>query len=135
MKSMYVTKMEPVEVEACGIRVVVPVRYEDDQESLQGCPGFDGETLDIILDLDGTVRGWDGVSRHIHLKVCDEGTYSLLDGIDDPIASVSDYVPHCLPQEYGDYLVMRVQESGDIERWAPTATAIERCFLGGGADV
>ena len=137
---MKVTMWKPVTVEVTAIRAIVPVRYEEELEELEGCPGLEGSTLTLTFGLDGgRVQGWDGKARGIHLKVCDEGRYELL-GADGDVVAVKDdgYVPRCFPQEYGDYLIAAIAEDGSVKGpgghpWAPRLEAIKDVFASGGA--
>jgi hypothetical protein len=65
----------------------------------------------------------------IHVKVRDEGCYSLLDQDGQEIHSVdSDYVPGFMPGEhYGDYLMLDIDlETGAITNWkTPSAIVIQ----------
>jgi len=98
------------------IELDVPMRYEDQQDEFQGMPGYDGKErrLRLILCLDTrTVIGWpQGKTADIHLKVTDEGTYELMAGARS--WTLEDYVPDLIPGEYGDYIVMKVDEEGRV---------------------
>ena len=50
----------------------------------------------------------------MHYKVCDEGTYTLLDQDMAKIVEIESYVPNCIGK-YGDYIVMEIDEDGYIE--------------------
>lgn len=50
------------------------------------------------------------------MKVCDEGIYILYDNQDQEIARHECYVPHCVPNEYGDYVNLDI-EDGFIKNW------------------
>lgn len=61
------------------------------------------------------IVGWPkGTTANVHYKVCDEGVYHLLDPQKNIIVSVESYVPNCLG-EYGDYIVMDIDENGYID--------------------
>ena len=55
-----------------------------------------------------------GTTAHVHYKVCDDGTYTLLDPDMKEIVSVESYVPDCIG-ECGDYIVMDIDEDGNID--------------------
>jgi hypothetical protein len=76
------------------------------------------------IDIDtGIIKDWPkGTTAEIHYKVCDAGVYDLVDEKGDTIISVEDYVPTCLcPEEqgFGDYIIMSVNEDGQIQGWKP----------------
>lgn len=52
----------------------------------------------------------------IDTKVCDEGIYILLDANDNELFKIKDYVPDFLPNEYGDYINLKI-ENGFITNW------------------
>ena len=89
--------------------------------------------LTLVLDLDHRkVEGWPaGVSAEVHLKVRDEGTYELLNTMHQMIATqAQEYVPGCVPGEYGDYFVAQIGPDGSIAGWNPSARDVERAFFG-----
>lgn len=68
----------------------------------------------------GEISGWPkGDKRNMHVKVCDAGTYSLIDVDGNTIASiVNNYVPNgVVPGSYGDYVEMDIDENGIITNW------------------
>lgn len=63
----------------------------------------------------GCIVGWPkGTTARVHYKVCDEGIYHLLDPMKNIIVSIESYVPDCIG-EYGDYIVMHIDEDGKID--------------------
>ena len=73
------------------------------------------------IDIDnGKILEWTlGAKGHLHMKVCDEGTYHLVDVENNIVASIEeDYVPNDLiPGEYGDYIDLHINEYGTITNW------------------
>lgn len=73
------------------------------------------------VDIDaGVIEGWpQGDARTMHVKVCDAGTYKLLDADGNEIAAIeNDYVPHgVVPGSFGDYVELTIDESGKITNW------------------
>jgi hypothetical protein len=68
----------------------------------------------------GIIVGWpQGTSGEFYMKVCDEGTYTLLDYGGNEIAKIENgYVPNgILPGEYGDYLGLNIDTTGRITNW------------------
>lgn len=83
------------------------------------CPVINFET--------GIIKDWPkGTTADIHYKVCDDGSYSLIDETGESVlAIIEDYVPSILsPKEngYGDYIIMDVDENGQIADWLPDIT-------------
>lgn len=73
------------------------------------------------VDIDsGKIDGWPaGDAREMHVKVCDAGSYHLLDAEGNKIASIeNNYVPNDLiPGSYGDYVELSIDENGVITNW------------------
>jgi len=69
----------------------------------------------------GEIVNWQkSVKAKIHYKVCDDGTYRLMDANGEQIISQDSYVISSLcPDEngYGDYIIMTVDENGMIQNW------------------
>ncbi len=69
-------------------------------------------------ELDG--EDWPkGEKGNLEMKICDEGSYYLLDENYKTILSIEeDYVPNkLLPGSYGDYLKLDIGENGVISNW------------------
>lgn len=78
-----------------------------------------------IIDIkEGVITNWrKGVTAHAFYKICDDGTYSLLDDEKNVLYEVDSYVPSCLAIEdsgFGDYIDMVIDENGKIKDWACT---------------
>lgn len=78
-----------------------------------------------IIDIkEGVITNWcKGVTAHAFYKVCDDGTYSLLDADKKVLYEVDSYVPDCLAIEdsgFGDYIDMVIDEDGKINNWVCT---------------
>jgi hypothetical protein len=86
-------------------------------------PCRDGDYWCPIIDLEtGIIQNWTkGVVADIHYKICDDGSYFLVDSEKDIVLSIeNDYVPDIMcPNEsnYGDYIRMTILENGQIENW------------------
>jgi len=66
----------------------------------------------------GKIIGWpEGEERHMHIKVCDAGIYTLLDSNLKELSKIDGYVPRIVPNEYGDYIVMDIDKNGYIKQW------------------
>lgn len=90
---------------------LIPMRVKD-----YWCP---------IIDLNtGFILDWpSGVTADIHYKVCDDGTYHLLDENKEIVKTIEGYVPNIMsPSEvgYGDYIIMNVDAEGHIDKWRVT---------------
>ena len=117
---MKVTVIQKVEKEAVAIEVITHMRYigEDVPADL---PMMNNEIWHVTIDIDtGKIRNWpQGHATEFHAKVCDGGTYHLLDAKNMVILSIEEgYVPNgILPGEYGDYLIMQIAEDGTVTNW------------------
>jgi hypothetical protein len=75
-----------------------------------------------LIDIDtGKITNWkEGVEADIHFKVCDAGTYQLLDENKKVILEKEGYVPDIMCPEgagYGDYIIMKIDKDGIIANW------------------
>lgn len=78
----------------------------------------------------GCIVDWPkGTTASVHYKVCDEGVYHLLDPQKNIIISVESYVPDCIG-EYGDYIVMNIDEDGNIDGFSFTADDVNKIIKG-----
>lgn len=112
------------------MQVEAYVRYWDDAE-IDGdrcengtkVPFKDGDMWRPLIDLKlGKVVDWPaGVAAKFHFKVCDSGTYHLLDQAKNILASrLNDYVPDGLchgDRGFGDYIIFNVDGNGSIENY------------------
>ena len=78
-----------------------------------------------MIDIkEGVIINWrKGTTAHAFYKVCDDGTYSLLDADKKVLYEVDSYVPDCLAIEdegFGDYIDMVIDEDGKIKDWVCT---------------
>jgi hypothetical protein len=113
------------EVDIKTVLVQVPVRYgtEDIPSDFPLRIG-DVWTARIGVD-DGIIDSWpQGQSGRLQMKVCDEGTYKLLDEKGEEIAAIyQDYVPNGLISgEYGDYIDLIIDENGRVTNWPKRPT-------------
>ena len=111
------------EVEIKYLQVEAQVRYWDDAEDGEYIPCKDGELWKPLIDFDkGQIINWQqGKVASVHYKVCDAGSYYLLDPEKNILLSIhNDYVPSILSPEdsgYGDYIIMEIDEDGFIRDW------------------
>jgi len=111
------------------LQVEAYVRYWEDsvvngEEDVTGSliPCREGDAWKPLIDIEnGVILNWViGKTADIHYKVCDEGTYTLLDECKNAIISKEGYVPKimCPKREgYGDYIIMDIDENGQISDW------------------
>lgn len=121
------------EVEITHVLVTLPVRY-DEEDIPNDFPLRQGKKWEAKIEIDtGKIIGWpDGQAGEIeYMKVCDEGSYALLDASGAVVLSIEqNYVPHGLiPGEYGDYVTLKINDQGIITNW-PKRPDI-RAFIGG----
>lgn len=121
------------EVDLKILKVVAGVRYWEDAtvngvEDEEGVliPCRDGNAWCPVIDVDaGVITNWtQGVKADVHYKVCDSGSYYLLDEAGAVVLSIEDgYVPKMMcPKEngFGDYIIMDIDETGKIANWKQT---------------
>ncbi len=124
---MKITVIEKKEVEVKFIKVDAQVRYWDDAEingatSEEGLniPFKNGDMWQPIIDIEsGVIVDWPkGTNASFHFKICDAGSYYLLDENNNEVVSrLNNYVPNGLchgDQGYGDYIIFSVNEDGSI---------------------
>lgn len=107
-------------VEVTCIRLELAVRYED-EEMPYDFPLRDGDMWKATVEIDtGKIKDWpEGKDGSVEMKVCDEGSYALLDIDGNTVAEIKqDYVPHgIVPGEYGDYVNLQIDATGTITNW------------------
>lgn len=117
---MKVKVKREVEIEIAFVRMSVAVRYEE-EDMPNDFPFRNGDIWDVTINIEtGVIEGWPaGVQHELHMKVCDEGSYWLLDPERNVVASIEDdYVPNDLiPGSYGDYIEVQIDETGKITNW------------------
>jgi hypothetical protein len=85
-------------------------------------PCRDGDCWKPLININtGKIVNWtQGVRATIHYKVCDNGTYKLLDVNMELIKKIRDYVPKMLSPKaegWGDYIIMDIDPDGQINDW------------------
>lgn len=111
---------KPVEVEVSHLVMKLPDRFEDLEPNT---PCYDSAnnllTLKVVFD-SGEVVGWPKAqdwNLDIYLKVVDTGTYRLLDPDGNILSEIQDYVPRLVPNEFGDYVDLKINDDGFIDNW------------------
>lgn len=115
---MKVTIKRPVVIDVRYVRVSVPINYGD-EDMPADLFGRTGDVWDVTIDVDsGKIESWNGGEFELHMKVCDGGSYYLLDEYRQIIGSrEGDYVPDIIPGSYGDYIELSIAADGTILNW------------------
>jgi len=106
-------------VEVKFVKICIPLRYGDEDVSYD-FPFRNGDKWEALIDLDtGAIQNWPkGVSANLQTKVCDEGSYTLLNENKEDICFLDGgYVPSFIPGKYGDYIDLDIDKSGKILNW------------------
>lgn len=107
-------------IEVAAVVMELPVLF-DDEDIPNDYPHRSGDKWNISVDAaTGQIRDWPkGVNPHnVNMKVCDAGSYCLLDEAGMMIALVEqDYVPDYIPGDLGDYVDFKIDENGVITNW------------------
>ena len=124
--------------EVTYLHAICDVRYWEDA-NVNGEVDTDGKLIPcrngnswepIILLETGRIVNWkEGVTAKIHYKVCDAGMYRLLDNANSLIVQIDGYVPSIMCPEgngYGDYVIMNIDEKGQIANWVVELNAFEQ---------
>lgn len=120
-------------INATTLRAIMQPRYWEDAtvDGVEECdeaptiPLRDGDLWILRIDLQsGRIDGWpQGVTAKTHYKVCDAGTYSLLDEDGEVLAEIEGYVPNMLGG--GDYAKLSIDANGMIEGWVADLSPFE----------
>ncbi len=131
MNKITVTKTKCQEMEVKYLQADCGVRYWEDAK-VNGVEDTDGTLIPLrfrdrwrpLIDLDtGVIEAWpSGTVAEIHYKVCDDGTYTLLNEKSEKVAEIDGYVPEIMApgdndKGFGDYVVMNIDGSGKIANW------------------
>ena len=118
-----VVKIEK-EIDIKKVKVSVSVRYGE-EDIPKDFPLRQGDMWNAEIDIDsGVITGWpEGEAGRLGMKVCDEGTYTLIDSDGNEIITLEqDYVPTSLiPGRYGDYIDLQIDGTGKITNWNPSS--------------
>ena len=117
---MKFTVKRPVEIDIKFVKIEASVRYEE-EDIPNDFPFRTGDMWNVLVDIEtGIIVDWpQGRTADVHMKVCDKGSYYLLDAEKNVVASIEqDYVPNgIIPGSYGDYIEMTILEDGRINEW------------------
>lgn len=128
---MKITVLKPVEIEVKSVLIQIPIRYGT-EDIPNDFPLRRGDVWEATVDIDtGKIEKWPlGESGQLLTKVCDGGSYTLLDAKGAEVGRVADYVPHGLiPGQFGDYIELRISKNGTIVNW-PVSPNLSRFFEG-----
>ena len=128
MKALVTKK---IEVDIKHILIKISPRYigdSDDDDMPTDTPLLQGSEWIAKVDVEtGRIEGWPkGREMEIFAKVCDAGSYYLLDADGTTVLSIeNNYVPNrIVPGEYGDYIDLKIGSDGVISNW-PKAPSFE----------
>lgn len=117
---MEITYLQKVTKKVAFVELHVAVNYGD-EDMPYDAPMRKGDMFNVLIDVDEKkVIDWPvGKTLDIYMKVCDQGTYILLDADKEEILSKQDgYCPNnLLPGAYGDYLELKIDENGIVTNW------------------
>ena len=121
-----------VEIDIRYVSISVAVRYGEENIP-NDFPLRFGDVWNVFVEIDtGCIPGWPvGQAGKLSMKVCDRGTYELLDANMEQIAVLeSNYVPHgVVPGRYGDYIELNIDANGRITNW-PKRVDVSEFFRG-----
>ncbi len=120
---MEITLKQKVKFDVAFIGIAAAVRYEE-EDMPNDAPMRDGGMWRAMVNADThRIIDWpEGKTLSFYMKVCDEGIYTLYDKDKNLITEKSGYVPNdLLPGEYGDYLELKIDETGLITNWLSDA--------------
>lgn len=143
---MKITVRLPTDIEVTRLRCVLPYDGEDyEEQSLADFPGRDGTeekgTITLEIDLNTSrVVGWpEGRHATLHLKVRNEGAYTLIGADGQVVREHRGHIPIWLPNDantlyatiyaaIGNYFIADIQGDGAIfqdgKRWEADADEI-----------
>lgn len=108
-----------IEVPVRYLELEVAVRFEE-EDMPNDAPLRIGDLWKAVIDLEtGVIQDWpQGKTLSFDMKVCDQGTYILRDAEMKEVERIEeDYVPGNLLPEGGDYLTLKIDETGKITNW------------------
>lgn len=122
---MYTVKVKEIkEIPVKYLKISVQPRYWEDSkvngiEDTEGnlIPCRKGELFECLIDLDTKqILDWEqGKTANIYYKVCDAGSYYLLDENKNVVSSLEDSYVINMVGTWGDYLDIDVNQDGVIE--------------------
>jgi len=104
------------------VEIDIAVRY-DEEDIPNNFPFRKGDLWSAKIEVDtGKIIDWPiGKNGDMFMKVCDEGTYRLIDEKGELVAEIeNDYVPNGLipPTDgHGDYVHLIIDKDGYVTNW------------------
>lgn len=104
----------------------VMTELECDEDFVPPMLNTDDMRLEMTIDIyQGQLLEWNKDNGYLRMqaKVCDGGTYTLLDAEKKPLWQLKGYVPNRLipsseiEGDYGDYIELAINEDGTIANW------------------
>lgn len=136
---MNVTVKLPQQIHITHIHISIPVRY-DEEDISKDFPLRNGDLWEALVNIDtGKIEDWPKNAceqYRLSMKVCDEGTYTLLsDTVPNGVKRFTQvakleqqYVPNgVVPGQYGDYVDLHITD-GVITNWPKQPNV--RAFFG-----
>lgn len=118
----------PTTVDITHVKMEVAVRY-DEEDMPNDFPFREGDMWKVLIEIEtGKINDWPtGKAGDIYMKVCDQGSYYLLDKDGNAVMSIEDdYVPNeLIPGEYGDYIDLKINNKGIITNWPKHPSIID----------
>lgn len=137
----YIEKIVRQKIEVRYLQVMAKPRSWENAR-VNGVEDSDGTLMPFInkektawkpmIDLhEGIICNWPkGTYASVHYKVCDDGTYVLLDEHYDVVTCLRDeYVPSIMcpgGNGYGDYIIMDIDTDGEIINFKVELNAFQR---------
>ena len=121
------------EVDIKKIKIDIAPRYIGDDDMPTDFPLLteNKSAWIAVVGVDtGVIENWpQGEEREMHVKVCDAGSYHLIDESDNVIGSIiNSYVPNgIVPGSYGDYVELKIDGTGKITNW-PSSPDLSEFF-------
>ncbi len=105
----------------------VMTELECDEEFVPPMLNVEDQLLEFLIDLkERKAVGWDYEEGYLRMwaKVCDAGTYTVMDAEKNPLCQICGYVPNKLipPFEkgFGDYIELAIEADGTVNDWPAT---------------
>lgn len=134
---MKLSAMKEVEIDAAKVRIEFRPRHMDEEDCVfnKSTPMLKDGIFSITYDIEtGVVDDWPkNESFECYEKVTDGGCYYLLNSEGVEIASiVEDYVPDCVNNKWGDYVIIKINGDGVLENIRPANSVL--CFFNSDED-
>jgi len=98
--------------------MILAISFED------GYGEFVSELQEVFINLDTMTITGNEDGMNVWSKVVDTGMYMLFDEDMNAMYEIAgDYVPNCVPNEYGDYIDIEVQ-NGKVTNWEATQETV-----------